>query len=722
MKIRLSTKLNTGFAIPLICLLIVGTWTYLANLNSGQKALIAKQETLQHQMNAQTMKSDVIQVQQWLSDISATRALDGLSDGFDEAEKSRQSFLSGLSKFREVFRAENDQKGLQMLANLETKFEAYYSTGKKMAQAYIDGGPDSGNKLMAEFDEAAQALWNDLNPLVDEHVAELEQGMDGIISSINQINFGILIIGLIALVVTFIAGVLVSRSILCPVNHLREVAEKLAAGDTSVRIEVKTTDETGDLALSFQKMVEQQTGLLAEINMMANAAIEGKLNNRGQADKFGGDYAKVIEGINQTLEAIINPLNMAADYVARISHGDIPERIMDEYKGDFNTIKNNINTLVDSMNEVTSLAQEIANGNLKVKVKERSAQDKFMQALSNMVAKITEVVNNIYTATGQVASGSQQISSAAEQISQGANEQASSAEEVSSSMEEMGANIKQNAENALQTEKIAIKSAKDAKEGGTAVAETVSAMKEIAGKISIIEEIARQTNLLALNAAIEAARAGEYGKGFAVVASEVRKLAERSQLAAAQISQLSSSSVKVAEKAGEMLTKLVPDIQKTAELVQEISAASNEQNSGAEQINKAIQQLEQVIQQNAGASEEMASTTEEMASQTDRLYDTINFFKIENSNRSATIGKEGKRAHTFHDQPKANHNSHEHQAAVHVAAALAKTEPTASSNGKKAKGKPVAPDALIDLNKDTGFNSNGHNGSQDNLDYEFERC
>ena len=181
------------------------------------------------------------------------------------------------------------------------------------------------------------------------------------------------------------------------------------------------------------------------------------------------------------------------------------------------------------------------------------------------------------------------------------------------------------ADNAQQTEKIALKSAGDARESGRAVGETVTAMKDIAGKISIIEEIARQTNLLALNAAIEAARAGEHGKGFAVVASEVRKLAERSQAAAAEISKLSSSSVQVAEMAGQMLEKLVPDIQKTAELVQEINSASSEQNSGAEQINKAIQQLDQVVQQNAGVAEEMSSTSEELAAQAENLQSAMEF-------------------------------------------------------------------------------------------------
>ncbi|HOV90664.1 MAG TPA: cache domain-containing protein [Syntrophorhabdaceae bacterium] len=281
--------------------------------------------------------------------------------------------------------------------------------------------------------------------------------------------------------------------------------------------------------------------------------------------------------------------------------------------------------------KAVDIANELSQGNLTVSI-ESETKDEAGQLLSgmrSMLEKLKLIVSDVKNASDNVASASQQLSSSAQQMSQGATEQAASAEEVSSSMEEMVSNIKQNADNAQQTEKIALKASQDAKEGGNAVAETVSAMKEIAGKISIIEEIARQTNLLALNAAIEAARAGEHGKGFAVVATEVRKLAERSQIAAGEISKLSTSSVEVAEKAGMMLTKIVPDIQKTAELVSEINAASNEQNAGAEQINKAIQQLDKVIQQNASATEEMASTSEELASQAEQLLDTIAFFKVD---------------------------------------------------------------------------------------------
>ncbi len=279
---------------------------------------------------------------------------------------------------------------------------------------------------------------------------------------------------------------------------------------------------------------------------------------------------------------------------------------------------------------IADLAGRVAQGDLTMTFPVSSkVETGVYAAMKAMVEKLREIVTDVKGASDNVAAGSQELSASSEQMSQGATEQAAAAEEASSSMEQMSSNIRQNADNAAQTEKIALKSAADARDGGSAVVETVGAMKEIASKISIIEEIARQTNLLALNAAIEAARAGEHGKGFAVVAAEVRKLAERSQKAAGEISELSASSVQVAESAGEMLGRIVPDIQRTAELVQEISAACKEQDTGVEQINKAIQQLDQVIQQNASASEEMASTSEELASQAEQLQTTISFFRIE---------------------------------------------------------------------------------------------
>ncbi len=283
---------------------------------------------------------------------------------------------------------------------------------------------------------------------------------------------------------------------------------------------------------------------------------------------------------------------------------------------------------------IADIAQKVSEGDLTQKLDDDRRTGIF-NALATMVERLKDIVSEIQTASNNVASGSQEMSASSEEMSQGASEQSSSAEEVSSTMEQIAANIRQNADNAMQTEKIATKAADDAVEGGKAVTETVAAMKNIAEKISFIEEIARQTDLLALNAAIEAARAGDHGKGFAVVASEVRKLAERSQTTATEIKKISDSSVSVAEKAGEMLARMVPDIQKTADLVQEITATSKEQSTAADQVNSAVQQLDNVIQQNATVSEEMASTSEELSAQAQQLQVTIEFFRVSENGRQS---------------------------------------------------------------------------------------
>ena len=247
------------------------------------------------------------------------------------------------------------------------------------------------------------------------------------------------------------------------------------------------------------------------------------------------------------------------------------------------------------------------------------------------VEKLRDIILQVQMASEYVGKGSRQMSESIAYITTATTEQATSAADASSSMEEMTANIRQNAENALQTEKTAMKAANDAKESGNAVKNTVTAMQEIANKIKIIEDIARQTRMLSLNATIEAARAQEQGKGFAVVASEVRALAERSQTAAGEITELTASSASIAECAGEMLNKLIPDIEKTAEFVQEISSASREQSSSAENINRAIQQVDQRIQENASMTEQLSSTAEELASQAEQLQRIISFFRVGDS-------------------------------------------------------------------------------------------
>ena len=292
-----------------------------------------------------------------------------------------------------------------------------------------------------------------------------------------------------------------------------------------------------------------------------------------------------------------------------------------------------ISSITSAIAKAKASLSRIADGDLTTDV-EVVGNDEISELLKTMqrtVLKLREVIGSVRTAVSNIAASSEQLSSSAQEVAEGASEQASSAEEVSASMEEMGSSVQQNTDNANQTEKIAIKAAETMESTNDSVARTVSAMREIAEKINVIGDIANKTDLLALNAAVEAARAGEHGKGFAVVASAVRKLAENSQGAANDINSLTTESVSVSEKSGEMLKGIVPDIQRTSQLVQEISASSREQSSGADQVNVALQQLNEVTQRNASASEEMASSSEELASQAEELSATVSYFKVSDS-------------------------------------------------------------------------------------------
>ncbi|MBR0550977.1 methyl-accepting chemotaxis protein [Sphingomonadaceae bacterium LXI357] len=363
---------------------------------------------------------------------------------------------------------------------------------------------------------------------------------------------------------------------------------------------------------------------------------------------LGGHYTLMIGGVSTTLgivfgylfrKAIADPYVTTVLRMEGLADGDLESpiqftdytdcvgrltRAMHTFRDAAVDQKMVVHTLQDALNRLSK-------GDLTVRVEADfpAAYQELKTNFNTALDRLSGVMTEVASAVRNVASGGQQMSATAEQLSQGATEQAASTEEASASMEEMTATIKQSADNAVQTETIARNSAESATQSGKTVAEAVAAMQTIAEKIMVVQEIARQTDLLALNAAVEAARAGEHGRGFAVVASEVRKLAERSQAAAAEISGLSATTVQSAQTAGEMLGKLVPDIQRTAQLVEEISAAAREQTIGASQINTAIQQLDKVAQQNTSAAEQMSSTSDELAGQAEQLQRTISYFNVD---------------------------------------------------------------------------------------------
>jgi methyl-accepting chemotaxis protein len=399
-------------------------------------------------------------------------------------------------------------------------------------------------------------------------------------------------------------------------QHLRpNLAKYLEAADAMVTLSKASSEEQ---AHNIQASVSgARMGILAGISIAILIAIAISLF---------------------VVRSITKPLAVAVGLVEHVSAGDLTHDVEVTSKDELGKMLGALNGMVGNLKVTAEVARRISEGDLTVQAKALSEKDSLGHALINMVESLRHTVRDVTAAAVNVATGSGELSSTAEQVSQGSSEQAAAAEETTSAMEEMASSIQQSADNARQTDKIASTAAEDAKSSGDAVTRTVQAMKQVAEKINIIEEIARKTDLLALNAAVEAARAGEHGKGFAVVASEVRKLAERSQTAAAEISRLTTDGVRTAEDAGQLLAKLVPDIRKTAELVREITAASSEQSTGATQVNKAIQQLDQVIQQNASASEEMASTAEELASQADVLKSAIGFFKLDETSHGVASG------------------------------------------------------------------------------------
>ncbi len=467
------------------------------------------------------------------------------------------------------------------------------------------------------------------------------------------------------------------------------VAKALAQGDLSQKVTRDYQGAFNEVKQSVNTTADSLTGIVAEIKSIVAAANKGDFSTKMNLNGKAGYTKELSELLNQLSDTVDTAFGDTIRVAKALAQGDLSQKVTRDYQGAFDQVKQSVNTTAESLTGIVAeiksivaaankgdfstkmnlngkagytkelsellnqlsdtvdtaftdtihVAQALEQGDLTQTVTReyQGAFDQVKQSLNNTVAKLSQVISEVNGAATNIASASEEVSATAQSMSQATSEQAASVEETSASVEQMSASINQNTENAKVTDGMATQASSEAVQGGAAVKETVSAMKSIAGKIGIIDDIAYQTNLLALNAAIEAARAGEHGKGFAVVAAEVRKLAERSQVAAQEIGELASGSVEMAESAGKLLDTIVPSIKKTSDLVQEISAASEEQSAGAGQINAAMDQLNKITQQNASSSEELAATSEEMSGQAMQLQELMAFFTVvERAHRAPT--------------------------------------------------------------------------------------
>jgi len=605
-NLRLATRLAFAFGLllALMVTMVIIDNRKMANMEAQTIEMFQVNQVASNTAQAMVVAADRMRVA--YRDMVIAREPEAQERGKSAYLKARAGYAeaeSKLARINEVRRNKIEKAELEILNRIQANQAQTFPAIDRLMDLLGKGKKaDAGDFILGTL----RPLYGGWMASLDElGVCLLQQNTDGA-KVIQETMVAAQRLQITLVIVAVVLGVLaalivttgITRSLGGEPSYAAEIAQRVAGGDLSVEVRIATGDNSSMMA-AMRTMIDSLSGVVGDTQRVVAAAGRGDFSHTIDLAGKQGYIHDLGAGLNQLSGTCRKGLEDVVQVLEAMAQGDLTKRIDANYEGAFGQLK-------DACNATSE--------------------------------KLSSTITEVRDAAGSLVGASDQLSATAQSLSQGASEQAASVEETSASMEEMSASIAQNNENSKVTGDIATRSAKDAVEGGHAVKETVEAMKQIAKKIGIIDDIAYQTNLLALNAAIEAGRAGEHGKGFAVVAAEVRKLAERSQVAAEEISQLASGSVGMAEKAGGLLDTIVPSIQKTSDLVQEIAAASAEQNSGVGQINGALNQITQAVQQNAAASEELASTSEEVNAQALELQTTVEFFKLAGGISSSARG------------------------------------------------------------------------------------